>query len=291
MFFKAPTEILEYQIDWDDWLGALTIASSSFTAPAGITIDEDSNTTTTTAVTLSGGTWGATYEISNTIVASDGQTETRSISIRIQRSVAYCTTGEVRRRASGGSGSGGSATESALPQAELEALVEQASRFFDTECGLPAGYFNPAPIPIATSQTFYGDGTNFLRLPPYVAGSLNTTITVPDDYTAPTFIARDGYLILSSSGVMTHRIAPFLSPWYAGWYSGVPITISAIWGWDETPQDVKMAVIELVLNLWRETDPAQQRLVNLDGMALRERMPPRVLEIAKRYRMTGVAFV
>lgn len=202
----------------------------------------------------------------------------------------YCTLAEARRRASGGSGSGGSATTTALPDAELEALIEQASRYFDLVCGVEPEYFEAAGDSVS-NLTVYGDGTHFLRLPPYVAGTLDTDITVPDGYTVPTFIEREGYLILSSSGVMLNRITPFPSPFYGGWYSGVPITISAKWGFLETPEDVKMAVIELVLNLWRETDPAQVKLVGLEGQPLRERMPPRVLEVAKRYRMTGVAFV
>lgn len=200
----------------------------------------------------------------------------------------YCTTTEVRRRASGGSGSGGSATTTALPEAELEALIVQASRYFDLVCGVDPEYFEAAGAS-ATNKTVYGDGSNYLKVPPYVAGT-NTTLSLPEGYTVPTFIERDGYLILSSDGALTVRIAPFPSV-YGGWYTGVPITISARWGWAATPEDVKMAVIELVINLWRETDPATVKLINLEGQPLREKMPPRVWEIARRYRAKGVAFV
>ncbi len=291
MFLKEPTEALDYQIDWADWLGSLTIASSAWSVPAGITEVTNTNNATTTTIRLSGGTWGETYELFNTITASNGETETRSLLIRIQRSVSYCSPLEVRRRMLGGAGAGGSATKNALSDAELQDLIEQASRMFDLECGVPEGYFNPSPIPIAQEQTFYGDGTNYLSLPPYVPGSLNTSITLPDGYTAPTFIERDGYLVLSASG----QLPPFSSFYnccWPGWYSGVGVTVSAIWGYRETPADVKLAVIELVINLHRETDPANVKLTNLEGQPLREKLPPRVLEIAKKYRFkTGVAFV
>lgn len=291
MFNKEPQEVKTFSIDWSDWLGALTITTSTWSVPAGITNDDDSNTTTATLITLSGGTWGATYELSNTITASNGEVETRWIIVRIQRSVSYCTPLEVRRRMFGGSGSGGSATVNALPPAELEALIEQASRMFDLECGVPEGYFNPSPIPIATEQTFYGDNTHYLRLPPYIPGSLNTAITLPEGYTAPTFTELNGYLVLNSGGVLP-PYSRFHSYLWSGWSPGVSVTVSAIWGYRETPADIKMAVIELVINLQRETDPANVKLTNLEGQPLRESLPPRVREVIRKYRFkTGVAFV
>jgi hypothetical protein len=145
---------------------------------------------------------------------------------------------------------------------------------------------------VASNRTFYGDGTNYLRLDPYVAGSLNTTITMPDGYTAPDFIQRDGYLVFTTSDGVLPPFRHFHNCAWQGWTSGVAVTISAIWGYEATPADVKLAVIELVLNLWRETDPAAVKLVGLEGQPLREKIPPRVLEIAKKYRFkTGVAFV
>lgn len=290
MFTKEPTEVSTFSIDWSDWLGSLTISSSTWSVPAGLTNDDDTNTSTTTLITLSGGTWGATYELANTITASNGEVETRWLLIRIQRSVGYCIPNEVRRRMFGGQGSGGSATAAALPPAELEALIEQASRMFDLECGVPEGYFNPVEIPIATNKTLYGNGSNYLRLPPYIPGSLNSSISLPEGYTAPTFTELDGHLVINSGGVLP----PFRRSydWWVGWNSGVAITVSAIWGYRETPADVKLAVIELVINLWRETDPATVKLVNLEGQPLRERMPPRVAAVAKKYRFqTGAAFV
>lgn len=294
MFFKEPTEVATYTVDWSDWLGDLTIATSTWVVPAGIIKDSDDKTDDTTLISLSAGSWGTTYELTNTITTSGSipQTETRTLLISIQRSVAYCTPLEVRRRAASGPSAGStSATPTALTPTELEALIEQASRMFDLECNVPAGYFNPVAIPVPTAKTIYGNGTNYLQLLPYIAGSLDTAITLPDGYTIPTFTEINGYLVINASGILP-PFSQFHNCLWRGWQSGVAVTISAIWGYRETPPDVKLAVIELVINLWRETDPAQVRLINLEGQPLREKIPPRVLEIAKKYRFkTGVAFV
>lgn len=287
MFTKEPQETSDFQIDWSDWLGELTISSSTWTAPSGITIDEDDFTNTLTRLRVSDGEWGQVYEPENTITASNGESETRSLLISIQRFVQYVSSSEVRRRAGPKSGAGTSATISALPNDELDALIEQASRMFDQLCGVPSGYFNPVAIPIPTSKTIYGTGTNYLPLPPYVAGSLDTEISLPSDYTVPTYTEINGHLVINSNG----KLPPFTFHHCEGWYSGVAVTVTAIWGFRETPAEVKLAVIELVINLWRETDPANIKLVNLEGQPLREKAPPRVIEIARRLRVTKGAFV
>lgn len=180
------------------------------------------------------------------------------------------------------------ATENALPDAQVTTLLTRASRFFDLLCGVSPGYFEAAGAS-ATSRTFYGNGTQFLRLDRYVAGSLNATLTFPDGYTSPEFIERDGYLVIKdSAGVLSPY--PYRGCGY-GWYAGVPITVSAKWGYESTPEDVKLAVIELAINLWRELDPANVKLVNLEGQPLREKCPPRVWEISRHYRVNSGVLV
>jgi hypothetical protein len=82
---KDPDAVLDYTIDWSDWLGADTISTSAWTVPTGITEDSDSNTTTTTTVWLSGGTAGTRYSVVNSIVTAAGREEDRTIYVTIQQ--------------------------------------------------------------------------------------------------------------------------------------------------------------------------------------------------------------
>lgn len=203
--------------------------------------------------------------------------------------MAYCTPTEVRE-------AGTQITESApvkATDAYLTKLIERASQFFDSIVGVSPQFFEAAGD-TATSRTFYGDGTNFLRLDAHVAGSLVEAITVPEGYEVPTFIQKDGFLILTTTeGNLTHALTPFPS-WYrsgSGWWAGQPITVTARWGYEATPADVKLAVIELTINLLRETDPAAIKLINTEGLAIREKLPPRVKAIAELYRRKASVLV
>lgn len=147
------------------------------------------------------------------------------------------------------------------------------------------------PDAVASNKTIYGDGTNYLRLPPYITGTLNTTITLPDGYTAPTFIERDGFLILTTSNGLTPPFSSFYNRSWPGWWSGVPVIVSAVWGFRQTPADVNHAIVEFVINLLKETDPASIRLMSLDNQPLREKSPPRVAMVASKYRGRRAMFV
>ncbi len=76
---KDPDAVLDYQFNWASWLGADTIASSSWTVPAGITQDSATNTTTTSTIWLSGGTAQTKYPVINRIVTAAGRTEERTM--------------------------------------------------------------------------------------------------------------------------------------------------------------------------------------------------------------------
>lgn len=190
----------------------------------------------------------------------------------------YCTVAEIREVAVQITATG---QPGPWTDAIVEKLIERASRIFDHECGVPDEYFEASDNSVS-ERTIYGDGTNFLKLPPYVPGSLNTSLTYPDGYSALEFAERGGYLVRTESGILNAYLM-------GGWYENVPITVSAKWGFVKTPADVNAAIIEFVINIIRETDPAHLKLVNIDGQPLRERMPPRVASVAKYYRLnTGV---
>jgi len=83
-FLKDPNAVLDYQIDWETWLGTDTISTSTWTVPTGLTKDSDSKTTTAATIWLSGGTADSQYNVVNRIVTAGGRTEDRTIVIFCQ---------------------------------------------------------------------------------------------------------------------------------------------------------------------------------------------------------------
>ncbi len=72
---KPTGAAMDFTIDWAADLGTDTISSSAWAvAPTGLSIGTDSHTTTKTTVRLSGGTAGARYLVTNTVVTVGGQT-------------------------------------------------------------------------------------------------------------------------------------------------------------------------------------------------------------------------
>lgn len=91
ILYKNAASVLSYGHDWSTWLGSETIASSSWAADAGITIDSDSNSTTATSVFLSGGTAGTSYTLSNTITDTAGNTEVEHFEVYVRQGLTVET--------------------------------------------------------------------------------------------------------------------------------------------------------------------------------------------------------
>lgn len=83
-FYKDPSAVLDYQIDWTAWLNGDTISTSAWVATSGVTVDTDSNTDDTATVWLSGGTAGETYIVTNHIVTAAGREDDRRIYIHVR---------------------------------------------------------------------------------------------------------------------------------------------------------------------------------------------------------------
>lgn len=197
----------------------------------------------------------------------------------------YVTKAEVREQAAQGT------TTATLDDDRLDALIEQASRYFDIAAGVEPEYFEPVAEGYqsqALERVFYGDGTHYLRVDPFIEGTLSAA-DYPVDYTVPDYRAVGQYLVRSSSdGLLPARNVRYLD----GWGEGVPVTVTAVWGYSATPADVKMAVIEMVLNLFRSTDPAEQNITDLERQPLRQALPPRAQRVADHYRLNrSPAFV
>ena len=82
---KDPQAVLDYKLEWSEWLGLDTISDSAWTASStGITIDSDEFDDDETVVWLSGGTLGETYILTNHITTAAGREDERSIKIKIK---------------------------------------------------------------------------------------------------------------------------------------------------------------------------------------------------------------
>lgn len=83
-YTKDPQSVLDYNVDWSQWLGSDTISISSFSVlPAGLTLGASSKTPTVTTIWVSDGVVNNTYTITNTIITANGRTVDRSFNIVI----------------------------------------------------------------------------------------------------------------------------------------------------------------------------------------------------------------
>jgi 3-phenylpropionate/cinnamic acid dioxygenase small subunit len=81
-FHKDPDAILDYQIDWSDWLDqAEAIASYEIIPDDGITVDSDEIEDGVITVWLSGGLEGRVYSVTCRVTTDAGRVDDRSIII------------------------------------------------------------------------------------------------------------------------------------------------------------------------------------------------------------------
>ena len=85
-FFKDPSDVLDYVVDYVHWLAADsdTISTSTWSVETGITIDSETETATAATVWLSGGTAETRYLVTNTIVTAGGRTKIVSLNIIVE---------------------------------------------------------------------------------------------------------------------------------------------------------------------------------------------------------------
>lgn len=82
---KDPNAVIDYDIDWSKRLpDGDIILVSDWIVPAGITMDSEESTNTTTKIWLSGGTAGQTYALTNRITTAQGRTQDKTITISVK---------------------------------------------------------------------------------------------------------------------------------------------------------------------------------------------------------------
>jgi len=193
-------------------------------------------------------------------------------------------------------------------------LITRASRLFDGACALPDNYFAKGETSQdATARKFWGKGTDYLSLDPYLANSI-TEVTMPDAFTVPAYVeARPDsrpelalvgeFKLIRLYGENESRLEALGAEIdnydvefprefdYLGWPSGICVTVTAKWGWDAVPSDVIEAVLEIVTAIWRGKDQAFARVVNLENSTvINDPIPARARLVAERYRRARAMF-
>lgn len=82
--FKTPSDVLDYFVDYSEWLGTDTIATSVWDVPTDMTKVSDSHTDTVSTVFVDGGLVGITYDLVNTIETVGGRTKSAAVTVVIR---------------------------------------------------------------------------------------------------------------------------------------------------------------------------------------------------------------
>lgn len=179
-----------------------------------------------------------------------------------------------------------------LDPAGQELIVTAASRLFDNLADVSEDFFAPA-TGAYSEKRFYGNGTAYLRLPPYVTLASEEPIIIvnnddDEESDIPEYFEQNGYLVIKGygAGVPTRDASDALLVHdFDGWPLNYEITIEADWGLPEVPFDVQMAVIQLAIHIWRTSDPAFTVISQSGEAYTPPAVPAQAKEIAERYRM------
>lgn len=84
LFRQKDNEYLDYAGNWETWLNGDTIASVAYSADSGITVSNQSATTTVATFWVSGGTVGTTYTVKQTITTASSPARIKSYKFKFQ---------------------------------------------------------------------------------------------------------------------------------------------------------------------------------------------------------------
>lgn len=192
----------------------------------------------------------------------------------------------------------------------ISKMLPRVSRLIDSYCGVSEDYFAKGnPSQTASSRTFWGDGTDYLLIDPYLSTS-TLTLTMPTGFSVATYIESNPYVrnrLVQSAGQfflvrtygtdgnrlssLNERRDYFYAEFsnqvdYVGWPAGIKVTLSAKWGWDAVPLDLVEATLETLGSMWRSKDQGFARAVAIEGVAIiNEALPPRARLLCDAYRV------
>jgi len=90
LYLKDPDTRFDYAIDWSaSYLEAQLVTQSEWSVhpdeAEGLAIEAHSHDGQKTAVTVTGGRTGHSYDLSNHVLLSNGERDTRSISLHVEK--------------------------------------------------------------------------------------------------------------------------------------------------------------------------------------------------------------
>jgi hypothetical protein len=160
-------------------------------------------------------------------------------------------------------------------------IISAASRMFDKLCEVSDEFFEAAGA--ASDLTLYGDGTAYLKLPPYLSSPAPTIEAEDYDIEDDDWILQGQYMVWLSK---TKRLSfDTTADRYTGWHNQVPVVVTARWGFTATPDDVKFAVTQIALQMFRTADPAFTAISQSGEANSAPNVPTQALEIANKYKM------
>ena len=160
-----------------------------------------------------------------------------------------------------------------------ELLALAVSRMFDRECEVPDSYFMPAAA-AASERVFRGKGTEYVRLDPYVADSIDA-LSVADEVFlvgGDDYYENEGYLVFGVPTPTSSQPSSIIIE------NGAVVTVSARWGFAAIPGEIRQACLEQGLFMWRKRDLAFTELSGISSVAIVAKFSPTFLATVERYR-------
>jgi hypothetical protein len=155
----------------------------------------------------------------------------------------------------------------------FDLLAGAVSRMFDRECEVPDGFFSAAAASGVTLKSYIANGTKFLRLFPYIAGSITIIDVDGDDIFEAAAADReyretaDGYLVFDT--------IPCID---------TPIDVTARYGFASLAADIQQACLEQALAMWRKKDLSFAEMSGVSSAAITAEFSPTFSAVANRYR-------
>jgi hypothetical protein len=162
---------------------------------------------------------------------------------------------------------------------QLKEIISRASRRIDAYVtdNQETNYFAASPTEPSIKK-LRGMDLSFLSLPLHVAGSI-AKVEAPEPFSVPEFAyERDRLVCIDQFGVRSRRYR---------WIEGVPYSVTARWGFAETPPEITEACLQLVVRTFRAKDDGFSGVIGAikrDGSMIERALPAPVKEILDGHR-------